>query len=190
MKLKSILISTITSIYISGCASNMPPETYRMLAELNGSINRCYNEKMLSLEVFNKSKNALSATAKSWNYDSDRLLNMSDAVYKERNASIAFCQIVETEAYNLISQVYQQKAQEQTSLNSLSLALQDISSNMQKFNNNFQYTPINAPQLNWQPIPNSFTQEKNGTQNYLINTENGIKRVTCQGLNTNSVYCF
>lgn len=56
----------------------------------------------------------------------------------------------------------------------------------------YSQDPIQLPvnPSSWQPIPNSYSSQHNGTQRFMLNTPNGIQYRTCRNLAGGNAYCF
>lgn len=56
----------------------------------------------------------------------------------------------------------------------------------------YSVDPVQVPlvQNQWRPVPNSYSNQHNGSQRFIMNTPNGLVYRTCRNMSSDAVYCF
>jgi uncharacterized protein YutD len=139
--MKNKLFIAITMSLMTGCASmissrsQMPETHYEGFSLFAANLQECFEKEYISPQLYADAKNAFSNTLNTWSYDRNKLMSMYDAEYKSANAYPEICRQAEADAYQLISQNSQNRANQRQNQTDVNNALKEFKVNKPIFCN-------------------------------------------------------
>lgn len=200
MKSTKIVSIAIFLLLLSGCQNmlkTMVPhirlnsQLTAIIAKTNAYVNFCMSQNSINKQIAYEFSTVAVELLDLVVYDYDFFKNTYDNTMKEVNSSHASspadtsyqCKSLEPEVPKLTARLQDNYSKFSTELG---IARSEENQRIAQSMSNFRVPNTQVPQMNF-PKAN-YSQEKASTQNFLVNTKNGITQ--CRVTNGNFVFCL